>query len=294
MGEKCFIGIPAYNEESILPKLLDSILKQGNATDIEKIYIISSGSTDRTDEIAKIFSEKDNRIVLIREEVRGGKARAINLFLDRVPRGGLCVVSSADVIWGDGMLEKLLFAFADEAIGMASPRPVPVNNTNTLMGRVVCLLWELKHRISLKNPKTGEVIAFRKIFDSIAEDTLVDEAYIEMLVIKSGKKIAYAGDAIVHNKGPETLNELIKQRKRIYIGHKLLEKRRQYKCSTFNMALVLREAFFLALSSPGNFIAVICLYAVEAYSRFLGRIELALGRYNKCGLWDIVETSKEM
>jgi biofilm PGA synthesis N-glycosyltransferase PgaC len=57
--------------------------------------VVSSGSTDRTDEIVQKLAEKDARIKLISEKERKGKAHALNLLL-RKAKGEILVVVSAD------------------------------------------------------------------------------------------------------------------------------------------------------------------------------------------------------
>ena len=76
------IGIPAYNEEKNIGRLLTAILNQKTYyVNIDEVVVISSGSTDRTNIIVDDFVRKDSRIVLIKQRRREGKASAINEFL---------------------------------------------------------------------------------------------------------------------------------------------------------------------------------------------------------------------
>jgi glycosyltransferase involved in cell wall biosynthesis len=62
------IGIPAYNEEKNIGRLLTAILNQKTYNvEIDQIVVVSSGSTDKTDTIVEDFTRKDSRIVLIRQ-----------------------------------------------------------------------------------------------------------------------------------------------------------------------------------------------------------------------------------
>jgi biofilm PGA synthesis N-glycosyltransferase PgaC len=79
---KITIGIPAYNEEKNIGTLLTALLMQEQKrTKISEIIVVSSGSTDRTDEIVKEYSNIDDRTILIRQPQRRGKASAINEIL---------------------------------------------------------------------------------------------------------------------------------------------------------------------------------------------------------------------
>ncbi|MCK4915237.1 MAG: glycosyltransferase family 2 protein, partial [Candidatus Eisenbacteria sp.] len=77
------VGVMAYNEEQNIGKLLAALTGQSvQNVEIRQIIVVSSGSTDRTDDIVREWVAKDERISLIRQESREGKASAINLFLD--------------------------------------------------------------------------------------------------------------------------------------------------------------------------------------------------------------------
>ena len=73
--------------------------------------------------------------------------------------------------------------------------------------------------MALKYPKAGEVAAFRNKVE-VLENTLADEAYIESRLVEQGYKIMYASNAVVFNRSPETMEDFIKQRRRIFIGHR--------------------------------------------------------------------------
>jgi biofilm PGA synthesis N-glycosyltransferase PgaC len=52
------IGICVYNEEKNIGRLLDKLLTQKtDLSDISEIYVVSSGSKDRTNEIVRTFAK---------------------------------------------------------------------------------------------------------------------------------------------------------------------------------------------------------------------------------------------
>jgi cellulose synthase/poly-beta-1,6-N-acetylglucosamine synthase-like glycosyltransferase len=250
---KITIGIPAYNEEKNIGTLLTALLMQEQKrTKISEIIVVSSGSTDRTDEIVKEYSNIDDRIILIRQPQRRGKASAINEIL-KASTNDIIVLESADTIPEKDCIEKLCSPFLDEKIGMTGAHPIPTNNRDTFTGYAVHLIWDLHHRISLKTPKCGELIAFRKLFDKIPEDIVTDEAWIEYEVRKREYEVAYVPEAVVYNRGPETIREFIKQRRRIACGHLDLKKRTRYTVSTVKMTNtlpILLTLFPIKLKNP--------------------------------------------
>ena len=74
----------AYNEEANIGRLLRSLLRQRfTHCYLREILVVASGCTDRTEEIVRNIMEKDNRIKLLIQPHREGKASAINLFLSK-------------------------------------------------------------------------------------------------------------------------------------------------------------------------------------------------------------------
>lgn len=230
----CCVGIMAYNEEANIGRLLQALLAQKtDAVVIDEIIIVASGCTDRTEEIVRSFAAQNRRVKLLSQATREGKASAVNLLL-RNTKAEVIVLESADTIPVEGAIEALVAPMLDPEVGMVGGRPVPTNSKDHFVGYGVHLLWEFHHQISLHYPKMGELIAFRNVFRQIPEDSAVDEASIEPLIIGQGLKLRYAPEAIVYNKGPETVRDFFKQRRRIFAGHLYVHDTLGYRVSTMN------------------------------------------------------------
>ncbi|MHA1471371.1 MAG: glycosyltransferase, partial [Candidatus Asgardarchaeia archaeon] len=213
------IGICAYNEEKNIGKIINALLKQRiHVAKIKEIIIVSSGSTDNTNIIVNAYAKKYDKVKLFIQKKREGKASAINIFLKNAI-GEILVLESADTIPLPNTIENLVLPFIDQKIGMTGGRPIPVNDKRTILGYTIHLLWTLHHLISIshpENPKFGEIIAFRKgIVKRVPKKTVVDEAWIQAMVAKKGFKFKYVPSAIVLNKGPETVSDFLRQRRRI-------------------------------------------------------------------------------
>src|SRR5262245_17288724 len=236
----CSVGVMAYNEAANIGALLGALSEQQlDGCRIEEIVVVASGCTDGTEGIVREAMGRDPRIRLICQERREGKAAAVNLFL-AAARGDVVVLESADTIPSSRAVQKLLEPFADARVGMCGARPRPTDPLRTVMGYASHFLWWMHHTLALRRPKLGEMVAFRNVVRAIPVDTAVDEAAIEAAIIGAGYQIAYAGNAIVHNKGPETLRDYLVQRRRIVAGHKHLHRTLGYKVSSTNFALVFR------------------------------------------------------
>lgn len=288
----CSIGITAHNEEANIGKLLRRVQEQRLETVVlNEIIVVISGCTDNTEAIVREIAAGDGRIRLFIQEKREGKASAINLFMRHATEKVL-VLSSADLLPAYEAVEKLVAPLADAEIGMTSCRPVPVNDPGTFMGFAAHLLWDLHHQINLNGFKAGEMTAFRKIFERIPYHTAVDEASVEPIIRGQGYQVQYVPDAIVYNKGPETVADFLRQRRRIYAGHLDVKEMLGYAVSTMNglkiFSLLLRNLD----RRPRQFLWTWGVVALEMYGRYLGRRDYKTKRAHT--VWEIAETTKEV
>src|SRR5690349_10962398 len=78
----CSVGIMAYNEAANIAKAIESVIGQSLATaTIREVIVVASGCTDNTVAVVSELMRHEDRIRLIVQERREGKAAAINLFL---------------------------------------------------------------------------------------------------------------------------------------------------------------------------------------------------------------------
>jgi cellulose synthase/poly-beta-1,6-N-acetylglucosamine synthase-like glycosyltransferase len=288
---RCSIGIIAYNEEKNIRQILTAMENQElDAVSIEEIIVVSSNSTDRTDEIVQEYAKRNPKIRLIVQPERRGKSSAINLFLKEA-KGDVLIIESADTIPAKDTVEKLVAPFKDKKIGMTGARPQPVNSPKSLIGFTVCMLWRLHHKMALISPKLGEMVAFRKIVKEIPEQSPVDEASIEAIIRAHGLDLKYIPDAIVYNKGPETVSDFIKQRRRIYAGHLWLQDNQHYTVVSQKSTLILRLTLKESSWNIANDIKILFTVFLEVTGRILGWIDYKILKKNPYK-WDIAKTTK--
>lgn len=287
------IGITAHNEEANIGQLLQCLFDQElQIVEPREIIVVSSGSTDRTEEIVRDYMRLDPRVRLLVQEKREGKASAINLFLKQMTERVL-VLCSADLQPQLDAIEKLASPFADPEMGMTSCRPVPVNDPNTFMGFAAHMLWNLHHDINARGGfKAGEMIAFIKIFERIPYRTSVDEASIEPVIRGQGYKVEYVPDAIVFNKGPDTAADFLRQRRRIYSGHLDIKQLLGYSISTMSGGVILKSLLRNLDWRPKQLVWAVAVVGLEVYGRYLGYRDFKNRRDHT--VWDIATTTKEL
>lgn len=298
MSEKisCSVGVIAFNEEVNIRYILEALLKQRLLTcKINEILVVASGCTDQTEQIVKSIAESHKLVKLAIQDRREGKASAINLFLSRA-KGDVAVIESGDTIPEENSVENLIRPFQDPEVGMTGAHPVPVDSKDTFMGFTVNLFWRLHHEMAIDHPKLGELIAFRNIVREIPKNTAVDEASIEAVITKEGYRIHYAKEAVVYNKGAETISDFLRQRRRVMVGHKHLQKTHGYTVSSMKI----KNLFFLYnrlfKDTPWNLKTIfwtVGAVLLEIFGRFLGDYDYYIKKKNPFA-WDVAESTKDL
>jgi GGDEF domain-containing protein len=290
---ECSVGVMAYNEEANIGPALESILRQElTAKRIAEVIVVASGCQDRTAAIVAGIARRESRVRLIEQARREGKASAINLFITAARCSVLAMVS-ADVMVEDGAFDVLLRHFEDPAVGMVGGHPMPVNGSGTFLGHAVHLQWRLHDRIARESPKLGEIVAFRNVVPSIPIDTAVDELSIQALVTQLGYRLVYEPQAVVYNRGPSTVNDFLRQRRRIYAGHLRIREQQAYSAPTMSAwragrALLGSDSF----STPQAVMWSIGTVGLEAAARALGRYDVRR-RHSNPYVWEMCDTTKQ-
>jgi cellulose synthase/poly-beta-1,6-N-acetylglucosamine synthase-like glycosyltransferase len=292
MDNNVSIGVLVYNEEKNIAHLLESLLNQKTKqVNIKEIFVVSSASTDKTDEIVRDFEKKDKRVKLIAQEKREGKAAAINLFLKH-SKSEITVIESGDTIPHEECIENLCKPFIEnKRIGFTGVRSIPTNDKKTFLGYIIHYWWWVSNEL----PRFGEMVAFRKsLAPEISVKTAVDEAYIEAIVASKGFLTIQIPEAIVDNHGSETIKDMIKQRKRIYIGHKMLKKEKGYSVQSFNFSrigILTMKYIFKKEKSIKGFFYLFGGALIEIYSRIKGLYDIHIAKKNPF-VWDIARSTK--
>lgn len=289
---KLSYGIMTYNEAKILNRLLQAVSKQKTSRcEIKEIIVVASGCTDSTHEVVQNAATKDNRIRLLIQQKREGKASAINYFLKKA-KYKICILESGDTIPLNRTVEELIQPFVDASVGMTGAHPIPVNKITNFISFTVNFNWKLTHCLSMYKPRLGEMIAFRKVFERIPINTAVDEACIEAIIRKRKMRIVYCPKAVVKNKGPETVKDYLKQSRRIYAGHIHLERTMNYKVASKDVGLVL-GVLLENIKLDKYFFWYFGAVFLEILGRTLGLFDFYIKKKNPY-IWDIAQTTKNM
>ena len=287
------VGVMAYNEEANIGRTLDAILQQTSGqTALTEIIVVASGCTDDTVSIVQNVMQHEARVQLLVQPRREGKASAINLFLQHA-RSSVLVMVGADIIPERDTLEQLCLHFTNPDVGMVGAHPIPVNDQDTFVGHAVHLLWLLHDRMARRSPKLGEVVAFRNLIESIPTDTAVDEISIQAAISAQHLHLVYEPEALVYNKGPMTVRDFLKQRRRIHAGHLKIREQESYAAPTMSVLPILKELFASSpytVNSPKQLMWTLGTVGLEGLARIQGHYDVLRKRSHH--VWQAVASTK--
>jgi peptidoglycan-N-acetylglucosamine deacetylase len=219
------VVIAAYNEEKVIVRTVESILRNGY--DNPDLVIVDDGSQDATLEVLRRnFSDRPN--VRILSQPNGGKSSALNNAIAHA-RHDILIALDADTIFRAGTIGKLVRHFADARVGAVSGN-ARVGNRNSWITRFQSIEYiygfNLDRRaLDLLNAITvvpGAVGAWRKdlivSLGGFGDETLAEDTDLTLKIRRAGFKIRYEQDGVAFTEAPEATRGLAKQRFRWAFG----------------------------------------------------------------------------
>src|SRR5271157_5749469 len=114
--------IAVYNGEKFLERKLKTILSLNYPRELMDILVISDGSTDRTDEIARSFADRGVQFLRV---PHGGKAAALNAGVPLM-KGEILVLCDVRQTLDPDCLRNIIACFGDPKVGSVSPKTIIV------------------------------------------------------------------------------------------------------------------------------------------------------------------------
>lgn len=221
------IGICASDYASQLPSLINFVRAEdyGAGFVLNKVVVVASGCPPAVVETARKASADDDRVTLIIEAQRRGKAEAINRILSEA-RGEFLVMLNADAYPSRASIGQLLAMAAEPKVGAASAMPV-FDDSGGLLRHSLSLMWGAHSQLSLQlnhagvsNHACDELIVVRRnLVKSLPANLVNDGAFIGGLVRARGYQVRFSTTARVRISVPTALIDLVRQRRRIIYGH---------------------------------------------------------------------------
>jgi len=192
--------ISAFNEAEVIERKIQNTLNLDYPADRLQVLVISDASDDGTDEIVTGFN--DSRIVLCRQEPRGGKSRGITTFMPRAT-GEIVVFSDANSMYDRQALRYLAAPFAEMRVGyvvgyqryVADPGSA-VSTSENAYWQYETALKEAESRLSSVVGGDGAIYAFRRSLWVPLKDDDISDLVLPLRIISQGSSGVYERRAV--------------------------------------------------------------------------------------------------
>jgi biofilm PGA synthesis N-glycosyltransferase PgaC len=226
---KITILLCAYNEENRLLEKLDNLAFVEYPKHCLDIVVVSDGSTDRTNEILAKWTGPGQQSLIL--PVHRGKAAALNSGMGHVT-GEIVVFTDSRQNLASDALKNLVANFADPAVGCVSGELMICESPTNRSSDGIGLYWRLEKNIRLWEGLAGSTVgatgAFygvrRNLLRPIPEETILDDVYIPLLVVRQGRRVLFEPKALAWDPFiPTPRQEFNRKLRTLFGNYQLLE-----------------------------------------------------------------------
>lgn len=216
------IVILAYNEQLCIGDILHDVIsaKQSSHFQIQNIYVISDASTDQTDNIIQQFSQKDERVKLIRKVKRKGKSDSINMATN-ITNADILIMLDSDVRLADeNALSYLVEPIYRGQASLVGANVIPVDHGFSFNPARLARYFDaiLEKEFRRRKPHSywgayGRAFAmsrdfFRKL---VLPPSHADDLFIYYSCLRRGYKQAFVKDVVIYFEAPISIGDFIRQ-----------------------------------------------------------------------------------
>lgn len=200
--------IPVFDEERVLAGKLENSLGLDYPRDRLEILVVSDGSTDRSEEIARAHASRGVRLLAL---PRSGKGAALNAGA-AAARHEILVLTDANGMLDPGSLRRLLEPFADPEVGgVCGHKRYRLGRGADATEVGENLYWRFDTWQKRLESAAGSVFAAdgtlyalrRSLYVPLAELAQADDIAISTRVALAGRRLVYAPEAVVWEEAPE-------------------------------------------------------------------------------------------
>ncbi len=293
------VGICATGPSRNVVGLVNSVLGESRTSPLplEQVIVVASDCPDSVTSGLMAVASVDPRVEVLLEDVRHGKAEAVNRILSGA-QGQFVVMVNADARPEPGAISRLLSSISTEdAIGAVSAMPV-VDEGEGVTSMLVDMIWRthnessrLLNHMNISNHASEELVVFRASAIGMLPAGLVnDGAYLASTVKRRGYSVRFSEAAKVGIETPSRVSDLIAQRRRILFGHAQVWRKAGAPPKTIESLLLLSPSIGFRLSvrivsqSP-RYLMILPLAFVTEVSAALLSIWDTLGSTKKHVVW---------
>ncbi len=199
MAESVSVIIAVRNGERWLRAKLDSVLALNYPRDKMEVIVVSDGSADRTEEIARSYAAQGVRLQVVPP---GGKPAALNAAAPQA-HGDLLFLTDVRQILDPDCLKNLVACMADPSVGVASGN-LKIRRGSNIEEEITGLYWwyenSIRHNLSRLDSMLGATgpvyLVRRRLFVPIPPDCLLDDVFLPLSIHLAGYRLVLEEKAI--------------------------------------------------------------------------------------------------
>lgn len=240
--------IPCYNEADVLRIKAENSLALDYPKSKYKVVFITDGSTDNFREVLAEYPQ----VEILHEDRRAGKTAAENRAMTQI-KSPFVVFTDANTLLNKMALKNILRHFSSEKVGCVSgEKRVLMESAESASAAGEGMYWKYESFLKKLDSSlysavgaAGELVAFRaSLYQTLSEDTILDDFMQSMLIASKGYKIVYEPEAYAMETGSDSIPEELKRKIRISAGGWQSMKRLFFQITPFSQPLL----FFQYLS----------------------------------------------
>lgn len=294
------IAASAYNEGENIKNFLESLINQKQEDFIlEKILVISDGSTDKTVSASRYI--KNSKVEVREYKERAGKSTRLNEIYQYL-KSDVLIQTDCDVIFeGPYVMRDMVRALTKNAkVGMCGGNSIPLKAT-TFVEKAVNythgMYVNFRHKVRGKNNMfsvDGRILGFRKELVKkikVPTDMITNDLYTYFCCIAYGYGYRFVDTAIIRFRSPRSLADHIEQNTR-YLAAKQRMKR-YFDAGLVNRefhiprAVLIKGMFFQFVKNP---ILCVFIFFINKYCS----IRASVIENNLDAKWAIASTTKKV
>jgi glycosyltransferase involved in cell wall biosynthesis len=201
--------VAAHNEESVLGRLLESLLALDYPREQLEIVVASDGSTDGTDALVQELSVRDPRVRLVRCP-RGGKVAAQDAAA-RTTEAEVLAFADAPAVWAPDALRKLVRSFADPDVAYVAGRVLlgspEGTNREGLYWRYELWLRGRESALGSVTGGNGAIYAVRRADYVEVDPRFGHDLTFPYLMVQRGRRAVYEPEAVARDRPSRDLED---------------------------------------------------------------------------------------
>jgi len=225
------IVVPVKDEERVVRRLLDALLRLKYPPGKKEIVMIEDASTDQTPEVCREYVRKHPSMIRFFHRDRSeGKPSALNYGFAQA-KGEIVAVFDADNVPEPDILEKAVRYFEDPSVAAVQGTTCAINAEESMLTKIISYeeaVWlknylQGKDTLNLFVPLTGSCQFIRRdvakevgLWD---ENCLAEDLEMAARITENGYNIRFAPDLVSWQEAPSKISQLIRQRIRWYRGY---------------------------------------------------------------------------